>query len=142
MANGLFAKAREGYLAGNYDFDADDIRALLIRSSGGGSGPYYTVNLNTHDFLDDVPNNADCRPVAAVAIGSRTTTNGVADGADITFSSVPAGDAVQGILIYHHTGVEGTSELIAWVDTGTGLPVTPNGGDITIQWNASGIFAL
>ena len=24
----------------------------------------------------------------------------------------------------------------------TGLPVTPNGGDITVTWNASGIFTL
>jgi hypothetical protein len=38
---------------------------------------------------------------------------------------------------------ESTSALICFLDTGvTGLPVTPNGGDITITWNASGIFAL
>ena len=32
---------------------------------------------------------------------------------------------------------------MANIDTGvTGLPVTPNGGDISITWNASGIFTL
>lgn len=142
MANFLYDAAREGYLAGNYDFDGDDIRALLIRTSGGGAGPYYTPVQATDNFLDDVPNNADCRPVTAVAIGTRTVTGGVADGTDITFPTVASGDAIQGILVYFHSGVEATSELIAWIDTGTGLPVTPNGGDITIQWNASGIFAL
>ena len=36
-----------------------------------------------------------------------------------------------------------TSPLVAYIDTGvTGLPVTPNGGDIAVAWNASGIFAL
>ena len=26
--------------------------------------------------------------------------------------------------------------------TATGSPVTPNGGDITVQWDAAGIFTL
>jgi len=40
--------------------------------------------------------------------------------------------------------VESTSRLIAWIDTGTNLPVTPNGGDITVQWDAGAnrIFKL
>ena len=46
-------------------------------------------------------------------------------------------------VIYIDTGVAGTSRLVAYIDTGvTNLPVTPNGGDITITWNASGIFAI
>jgi hypothetical protein len=45
-------------------------------------------------------------------------------------------------VIYKHTGTESTSTLIAYIDSGTNLPVTPNGGDITVQWNASGIFSL
>jgi hypothetical protein len=34
--------------------------------------------------------------------------------------------------------------LIARIDTATGLPVTPNGGDITVQWDAGAdkIFTL
>ena len=32
---------------------------------------------------------------------------------------------------------------MAFLDTSvTGLPVTPNGGNITVTWNASGIFQL
>ena len=46
-------------------------------------------------------------------------------------------------MIYIDTGVAGTSRLIAYIDTGvTGLPVTPNGGDINITWDAAGIFTL
>jgi hypothetical protein len=41
------------------------------------------------------------------------------------------------------TGTAATSPLVAYIDTGvTGLPVTPNGGNITVTWNASGIFQL
>jgi uncharacterized protein YigE (DUF2233 family) len=46
-------------------------------------------------------------------------------------------------VIYIDTGTAGTSPLVAYIDTGvTGLPVTPNGGNINVTWNASGIFAL
>ena len=46
-------------------------------------------------------------------------------------------------MIYIDTGSSGTSRLVAYIDTGvTGLPLTPNGGDVSITWNASGIFAL
>ncbi len=43
----------------------------------------------------------------------------------------------EALVIYQHTGVDATSELIAYIDTGvTGLPVTPNGGDITVTWDS------
>lgn len=144
MANGLYALTREKFLqAGMTAWDTGDYRVLLIRTSGGGTGPYYTANLATHDFLDDIPNNADCRPATAVALTESSPANdGTADAADITFPTVASGDAIQALVIYRHTGVESTSELLAYIDTGTGLPVTPNGADLNIVWNASGIFKL
>jgi hypothetical protein len=75
-------------------------------------------------------------------IGSKTFTNGVFDGSDVTFSTV-VGNSIEAIVIYIDTGSSATSPLVAYIDTSvTGLPVTPNGGDILITWNASGIFAL
>jgi hypothetical protein len=54
-----------------------------------------------------------------------------------------SGATVEALVIYIDTGTAGTSRLIGFIDTGvTNLPVTPNGGDISITWNASGIFAL
>lgn len=75
-------------------------------------------------------------------IGSKTFTNGTFDGADVTFTAV-TGSSVEALIIWIDTGTAGTSPLVAYIDTSvTGLPVTPNGGDITITWNASGIFTL
>lgn len=75
-------------------------------------------------------------------IGSKTFTNGVFDGADVTFTTV-TGSSVEALIIYIDTGTASTSPLVAYIDTSvTGLPVTPNGGNISITWNASGIFAL
>ena len=47
-------------------------------------------------------------------------------------------------MIYRDTGTEATSPLIAYIDTATGLPITPNGGDIIVVWDdgANKIFRL
>jgi hypothetical protein len=75
-------------------------------------------------------------------INNTTVALGLFDGDNVTFPTV-TGNTAEAILIYIDTGTAATSRLVAWIDTGvTNLPVTPNGGDITIQWNASGIFQL
>lgn len=72
---------------------------------------------------------------------TKTYANGVFDGADVTFPSV-SGATVEAIVIYiKNAGANTTWRLVAYLDTGyTGLPVTPNGGNITVTWNASGIL--
>lgn len=144
MANALYDKGREGFLDGNIDWDTHTIQAILVRTSGAGAGPYYTLNLATHDNLDDIPNNSDCRPVSAVTISSKTVTGGVADGSDTTFPTVAAGDAIQLVVVFKDTGVESTSRLIAAFDTMTGLPITPNGDNVVVTWSsdANRIFKL
>lgn len=74
---------------------------------------------------------------------TKTYANGVFDGADVTFPSV-TGATVEALVIYvKNAGANTTWRLVAYIDAGvTNLPVTPNGGNIGITWNASGIFAL
>lgn len=135
MANALYDKGREGFLDGSIDWDTDTIKAVLLDAAD------YTPNMATDDNLDDVPSGA--RIGTPQTLGSKTVTSGVADAADITFPTV-TGDQAEYLLIYKHTGTESTSRLIALIDTATGLPVTPNGGDITVQWDngANKIFKL
>jgi hypothetical protein len=135
MSNALYDKGRQGFLEGAIDWDTDDIRVILIDAAD------YTVDLATHDNLDDVPSGA--RVATSGALSGKTVTDGVADASDVTLTSV-TGDPSEALVIYKHTGTESTSRLIAYIDTGTGLPVTPNGADITIQWDngANKIFKL
>ena len=135
MASGLYDSARKAFMDGDLDWLVDDIRIILIDVAD------YTVNLASHDFLDDVP--AGARVKVSGALGSKTSTAGVADAADVTLTAV-TGDQSEAIVIYKHTGTDATSPLIAYIDSGTGLPVTPNGGDITITWDsgANKIFKL
>ena len=135
MANGLYNKGREGFLGGSINMSSNDIRAILVDTAD------YTVNLATHDFLDDVP--AAARVAVSAAMASKTITDGIFDAADVTWSAV-SGDPSEAIVIYQHTGTESTSRLIAYIDTATGLPVIPNGGNITVTWDsgANKIFKL
>lgn len=92
-----------------------------------------------HDFYDDVSSAVIGTPQT---LGTKSFTSGLFDAADVTYTAV-TGASVEALVIYIDTGVASTSPLIAYIDTGvTGLPVTPNGGDITVTWNASGIFQL
>lgn len=135
MANAIYPKYKEALLDGssNIDLNDGDVRVILVDSAD------YTYS-SAHDFLDDVP--AGARVSTSTALQNTTVTNGLFDADDITLSSV-SGDQAEALIIYIHTGTEGTSRLVAYIDTGvTGLPVTPNGGDINLAWNASGIFQL
>lgn len=126
MANALYDKGREGFLAGDIDWDANTIKIALIDEADD------TIDLAVDDNWDDRASAA--RVAISSALSSKTTTAGVADAADVTFSAV-TGDPSESIDIYKDTGTESTSRLIANIDTATGLPVTPNGGDITVTWS-------
>lgn len=135
MANVIYPKYKEALLNAdaNTELDGSNVKAILVDLAD------YTYS-SGHDFLDDVPVAA--RVATSGNLASKTTTNGVFDAADFSFTGV-TGDPCEALIIYIDTGVASTSRLVAFYDTGvTGLPVTPNGGDINVTVNASGFFAL
>ena len=134
MANALYDTGRNAFLLGDIDWVADTIKVVLVDAAD------YTVNLSTDDFLADVPSAAR---VATATLAGKSASAGVADASDVAFSGV-TGDISEALVIYKDTGVEATSQLIAYIDTATGLAVTPNGGDITVTWDngANKIFKL
>ena len=134
MANALYPKWKEQLLqfTANNNLSAGTVKVALI-----DTGTY------TYSSSDQFWSSASAAAVGTPqTIGSKTFTNGVFDGADVTFPSV-TGASVEALILYIDTGSAATSPLVAYIDTSvTGLPVTPNGGNIDVQWNASGIFAL
>ena len=134
--SGLYDSGREGFLDGSIDWDTDDIRQILVDIGA------YTVNLATHVFLSSIA--AGARIAVSGALAGKTKTAGVADADDVTHLSV-SGASVEAIVFYKHTGSDATARLICYVDSASsGLPVTPNGGDITVQNDngANRIFKL
>lgn len=133
MANALYPKWKEALLqfTSNNNLSAGTVKVALVTAG-------YTYS-SANQYYSSVSASVVGTPQT---LGSKTFTNGVFDAADVTFTAV-TGSQVVSLVIYIDTGSAATSPLVAFIDTGvTNLPVTPNGGDILITWNASGIFAL
>jgi hypothetical protein len=132
MTNALYPKAKEKFLNSLIDMPTDTVKIALI-----DTGVY------TYSASDEFFSSASAAVIGtAVTLTTKSITNGVFDAADVTFTSV-AGASVEALIIYKDTGTASTSPLILYIDVAaSGLPVTPNGNNIDVQFNASGIFAL
>jgi len=133
MANAIYPKWKEAIIQGSSDSSlTGTVKAALVDTGT------YTYSAS-HEFLSDLSGVVG----TAQTIGAtKSYTNGVFDGADVTYTAV-SGNTAEALVLYIDTGSAGTSRLVAYLDTSvTGLPVTPNGGDISVTWNASGIFGL
>lgn len=138
MANALYPKWKEALVTGGSN-------ALL---NGSGTTGVYAVLVDTgtytysaaHQFYSDLTGIVGTEQEIGA---TKTYTNGVFDGGDVTFPSVTGNSAEALVIFIKNAGANTTWRLVAFIDTGvTGLPVTPNGGNIGVTWNASGIFAL
>lgn len=125
MANAIYPKWKEAVIQGSANSSlAGNVKAILVDTAD------YTYDA-AHDFLDDVTGAAIV--ATSANLGTKTYTNGTFDTADFTFTAV-TGDVSEALIIYIDTGSAATSRLVCYRDTSvTGLPVTPNGGDITVS---------
>lgn len=133
MANALYPKAKEAFLNADIDMASDTITIALVDTGN------YTYS-SEHQFRDDI---SDSAVISTATLANKTTTNGVFDADDATFTSV-TGANCEALVIFQNTGTQSTSRLIAYIDSATGLPILPNGGDIIVAFSggASRIFAL
>lgn len=164
MAELVYNKGREGLATGRIALTTDGtpgagastvLGVMLVTT---GYLDLTDATIIDKDFLDDgttddpasyeIPTTSN---YARATLGARTVTeddtgnNAYIDVADVTFSSVSSGAGVIGAAIIFSPATSETvaagataSFLVAKYDTG--FPVTPNGGDITIQWSTGGIL--
>ena len=134
MASAHYNLALQEFLKGtNGDLTSAGVtvKARLMRVSA------YTFS-QAHQFASSLP----AAIVTDVTLGTKTANGagadpGCFDAADGTFLLVPAGAAVDCVAFFIDSGVAGTSKLLWFID---GFTVTPNGGDITLQWQNSNPF--
>jgi hypothetical protein len=141
VANAFATSFLNGILgahATRVDLDADTIKMFLLDQGTGG-----TPNPATSDFYND---HSAGLVGTAYTLANKTNTGGIGV-FDNTVDPAPAFTAVSGasvedLVFFKDTGTPATSDLICWFDTATGLPLTPNGGDVNVTFNASGIFKV
>lgn len=142
MANAVFPKAKEGFLDGTIDLDTAVIKVALVRG--------YTYD-GTDKFVSDVTGGGGTVHATSGALQNIDVTDGVLDADNITFTTPASNTNDHSLLIFQSSAVGGGSDVaassqrvIAWLDTGTGIPIKPAGGDITVAWDngADKIFSL
>jgi hypothetical protein len=141
VANFVSDSFRNGILgshATRVDLDADTIKAVFVDHTDDTPAV-------ADDFLDDIL-NAGRVPTAQTgpALASKTIGTvavGVFDAADTVFTAL-TGDQAESLVLYKATGTDSSSDLICRWDTATGLPLTPNGADVTVAWAAGGILTV
>lgn len=137
MANAIYPKYKEALLGGaaNSAITGSGATGLFVALVDTGTYTYSAA----HEFYSSLSGVVGTDQ----EITSPTLTNGVVDGGDVTFTAV-SGNSVEALVIYRkNAGANTTWRLVAYLDSGqTGLPVTPNGGNISVTWNASGIIGL
>ena len=138
MANAIYPLWKQEILKGTSN--------NLLNSAEGTTGVYAAlVDTGTYTYSAAHQFYSSLSGVVGTdqEILTKTQVTGTFDGTDLTFTAV-TGNSVEAIVLYRkNAGANTTWPLIAYIDTGvTGLPVTPNGGSITVTWNASGIFTI
>jgi hypothetical protein len=148
MANALYGPGREGFLAGEIDWDTAVIKVAAVRLTAGGAA----VFTSTQKFMSELLTTHTIHGTPAT-LASKTVTNGTADAADLSpaYAALAANANAHVLVIFQASAVTGGADvatssqrLIAWIDTGTNIPFTPNGGDVNIAWDngANKIFTL
>lgn len=118
------------------DWDTDNIDASLLDETDSGAITTSTVDYDELNAATVVATG----DLASLTVG--VVGVGIFDAADLTFSSV-TGDAADWLAIWKNSGTPATSPVAIGYDSATtGIPVTPNGGDITVTWAAGGILAI
>ncbi|MDX2215532.1 MAG: hypothetical protein SFY66_19870 [Oculatellaceae cyanobacterium bins.114] len=133
MPNQLYPLGKNALL-GSLDVSTANLKVVLVDAGA------YTYS-SAHQFLSDIA--AGARIATSGNLANKTISNGVFDADDITFTAV-SGVQSEALVIYEDTGSAATSRLVAYIDSATGLPVTPNGGNILITWDngSNKIFAI
>jgi hypothetical protein len=151
--NGAYT-AGTGVVNNSVDWLGDNIKAVLVDIRGG----HYTVALSTDQFLSIIA-TVDRQDAAAgftttsPNLSGKSASAGVAGATATTLPLVAADTRPLGAVVLYmdpfNTGSPsgtqaGLSPLIAYIDTATGLPITPSGGDITLSWQQTtpNIFKL
>lgn len=136
MANAVYNKYMEAVIQ----------NAAGSSLAGSGTTGVYAalVDLADYTFSQSHQYYSD---IAAAVVGTpqeltnKTFAGGLFDADNNTIPAV-SGDQSEAVVLYvRNAGANTTWRLVAFFDSGiTGAPVTPNGGDINVNYNASGII--
>lgn len=141
MASRVYTLFMDDFAKGGIDLEGDDLRVLLVTST-------YVFDPD-HEFVSDITNEiAGVTNYARAALNGETVSEDLVDDKvvltadDVVWNSLGNGSnaTIAAVVLYKHDGGgDGASQLIAFIEL---TPVTTDGSDFTVVWNADGILVL
>jgi hypothetical protein len=145
MASIVLNEFKRASVAGEIDLNADDIRVRLVMSNTTcdteNDGVVTLANYTAIDPCDGA-NYVD-KALAGEAVNKDDVNDRAEfDATDVTWTALGVGTRTTvGVLVYKYVGGSNATDLgIAFIEFAS--PVTHDGTDFTIQWNAEGILQL
>ena len=131
MASAIYPKYKESVIQASANSSLAGSGTTGVYAALVDTGTYtYSA---AHEFYSDLSGIVGTDQELA----SKTFVSGLLDAADSTFPSV-SGASVEAVVLYvKNAGANTTWRLVGYID---GISVTPNGGNIGVTWNASGII--
>ena len=128
----LYDSAKENFLSAQVNMTADTIIAIPLSAS-------YSFSASAHKFISDLTGIV----ARSTGLTGKSVSAGVFDANDQLILTV-TGSTVTQIALCKDVGDDATSPLIALVNSGTGLPIVPDGSNLLITWDngANKIFRL
>lgn len=134
MANTVYPNFLNKLFSPGIDLASVTIKAALVTVTSGTTNYAYSA---AHANFSDIPSGAIL--AAGVALTSKSVSSQALTAASVVWPSVAISGSKKGdaIILYVDTGTPSTSTLIGYIDTATGLPATPTGQDITLNWSSA-----
>lgn len=147
MASGLYNIAKKGFANGSEDWDTNTYKVMLV-------GTTYTFDPD-HDQVSDINSDelsgtgytggfggAGRKSLTTAAVNQDDANDRAELDADnISWTSLDAG-TIGAMVVIREVSSDADSIPIAYIDNPTNFPLTTNGGNVNVTWNAEGILQL
>ncbi len=137
MASAVYPNAFVNAFKADLPTDSGDIKVLLFDTADGAYD-------NTDNDVADLT-AAGIAGARSAALGSKTFTAAADvftfDAANSTITACPSGDQCERAIVYYDPG-SGDANCLLLADLALTSAITPNGGDVTLAFNGSGIFTV
>jgi hypothetical protein len=131
VSNAVYPAALDGLMTGAIDLDTAVLKAALVRG--------YTYDA-TDITVADVVATGTLNGTSA-ALSSVTVSGGVVDASNTTIATT-ASASNHALIIFQASAVTGGADvaqssqrLVAYIDTGTDLPIQPGTGTVSVTWD-------
>ena len=132
MANKLYKQFKTALMRGEVDLLNDAIKVALVSDS-------LFVFDDNHSVLADVSG-----VILTGTVSAKSVLNGSFGAGATLVSNSLSGQTVNALVLFKDSGNPATSALLAFFDSGVGLPLALQGADVSITWPDTGarIFEL